>query len=395
METAEPFILYGAPASLYSGKARSYLRKQRIDFVERSPGGDRYLQHVVPVIGRWIIPVLETPDGELVQDTADIILYFERGDGRTHRRFSVYPDTPLQRAVSHVFELFGGEGLLRPAMHYRWNFDDENLDFLRSEFPLMAAPPEVADDAERRFDGMSRRMRKACRGFGVSDQSAPLVEAAFQEWLDLFSAHLAEHPYLLGGRPTIGDFGLMAAMWAHLFRDPAPQHLIKRRAPRVGRWVERMSTGDPYEHEHEYDGRRGDLVGDDAVPPTVLAMMRHVADEWLPEIAAHVGFANDWLAAHPELVTGTNGLADPGERVLGECEFAWRGVHITTRVLPYRFWLLQHLHDDLAEAGTADQQRVRAVFAQAGLEALLDLRTDRRVERVGNLEVWGPPTDGR
>lgn len=34
--------------------------------------------------------------------------------------------------------------------------------------------------------------------------------------------------------------------------------------------------------------------------------------------------------------------------------------------------------------------RVRDVFADAGLDAPLDLRTLRRVERADHLEVWGP-----
>ena len=60
--------------------------------------------------------------------------------------------------------------------------------------------------------------------------------------------------------------------------------------------------------------------------------------------------------------------------------------------MPYRFWLMQRLHDDLAVASADDAARVRDVFADAGLDALLDLRTLRRVERPGHLEVWGPLT---
>jgi hypothetical protein len=60
--------------------------------------------------------------------------------------------------------------------------------------------------------------------------------------------------------------------------------------------------------------------------------------------------------------------------------------------MPYRFWLLQRLHDDLGSASASDQTRAREVFAMAGLEPLVDLRTIRRVERVNHLEVWGPPT---
>jgi len=110
------YILYGTPGSLYTGKARAYLRKQGIAFEERTAGDPRFRAEVVPVVGRWIIPVLLTPEGRYVQDGADIIDHFE--DGSTvpvPARLS----TPLHAVVARVFELFGGEGLLRPAMHYR------------------------------------------------------------------------------------------------------------------------------------------------------------------------------------------------------------------------------------------------------------------------------------
>ena len=185
-------------------------------------------------------------------------------------------------------------------------------------------------------------------------------------------------------------------MWAHLFRDPAPTALVKRHAPRVGRWVERMTTAEPY--RHEYDGG-AELIGDEAIPDTLVAMMRFVAEEYLPEIVAHVEFANEWLAARPELEDWTNGLDDPAKRGIdggrglvgsGAATFPWRGMELVTGVMPYRFWLLQRLHDDLAEATPHDRADARDVFARAGLEAILDLRTLRRVERIDHLEVWGP-----
>ena len=391
------YTLYGMPASLYTGKARSYLRTQGIPFVEKSPGSDRYLNDIVPTVGRWIVPCMETPDGTIIQDGADIIDYFERGPGQPLRRTSSYPDSPLLLVVSHLFELFGGEGLLRPAMHYRWNFDEQNLAFITSEFALSFPQTLSAEEAEKVFLHSSGRMRKAAVVFGVTPESQPLIETAFHEWLDLFEAHLVDHPYLLGNRPTIGDYGLIAAMWAHLFRDPAPTLLIKQRAPRVGRWVERMSSVEPYRHEYGDDG--DDLIADDELPATLLAMMRYVSEEYLGEITAHVAVANEWLAEHPDIKEGTNGLDDPAIRGLtggrglvggGAATFPWRGIELTTSVMPYRFWLMQRLHDGLAAAPADDGARVRAVFADVGLETLLDLRTLRRVERTGHLEVWGP-----
>lgn len=387
--------LYGAPVSLYTGKARSYLRRQGIDFVEVSPGTERYLTEIVPKVGRWIIPCLETPDGTIIQDGADIIDHFEKGPGQSERAFSVYPDSPTLLAISHLFEIFGGEGLLRPAMHYRWNFDEQNLDFLAAEFALLmpAKPGGTQEEAVAAFMHNSGRMRKAAVAFGVTPQAGPAIEASFTEWLDLFSAHLVDHAYLLGDQPTIGDFGLIAAMWAHLYRDPAPSMLIKQRAPRVGRWVERMTTSELY--QHEYVAANG-LIDDAALPETLLAMMRYVGDEYVGELTAHVDVANNWLARNPQIEPGTNGLDNPAARGLvsgrsneGQATFAWRGQQLTTAVMPYRFWLMQKLHDDLAAAPPADQLRAREAFRSGGVEAMLDLRTLRRVERDGYLEVWG------
>ena len=383
------YTLHGSPSSLYTGKVRSYLRKQQINFVEAHPSSDRYTANVVPVVGRWIIPVLQTPDGRLIQDGADIIDHFERG--ATATRYPAYPTTPRHLAVSHVFELFGGEGLLRPAMHYRWNFNDQNRAFLEDEFTTSLFPPMPAEQAAAFFLHSSGRMRKAAVNFGVNADTAPFIEDAFIEWLQLFDAHLGVSPYLLGGVPTLGDYGLMAAMWAHLFRDPAPAILVKQRAPRVGRWVERMSTYEPYDGEYPEAGAASpQLFADDSIPPTLTALMRYVSEEYLPEITAHVQHANTWLSDRPDLVTGTNGLPDPASRGIGRVDFTWRGMPISTNVMPYRFWLMQRLHDAVAQQDANGQAAVRATLAEAGLDSLLDLRTARRVERVNHLEVWGP-----
>ena len=170
------YTLYGAPVSLYTGKARAYLRRQNIEFVELSPGCDRYLKEIVPQIKRWIIPVMETPDGEIVQDGADIIDHFEKGPGQHLRAFDSYPADPTLLAISHVFEVFGGEGLLRPAMHYRWNFDEQNLAYINSEFSVLV-PPGKHD--EQAFLHNSGRMRNAAVTFGVVPESMELIEQGF------------------------------------------------------------------------------------------------------------------------------------------------------------------------------------------------------------------------
>ena len=384
------YILYGTPGSLYTGKARAYLRKQGIAFEERTAGDPRFRAEVVPVVGRWIIPVLLTPEGRYVQDGADIIDHFE--DGSTVP-VPARPSTPLHAVVARVFELFGGEGLLRPAMHYRWNFDVDNLDFVRADFIAgLVAPGADAQESAFVFDRASVMMRKATEGFGVSAESAPHVEASYLEFLALFDAHLARTPYLLGGQPTLGDYGLIAPLYAHLARDPHPAMLMKQRAPRVWRWVERMNARE--QGAGEYQGLSCPELEADGLPDTLRALLRFVADDYLVELQAHVEFACEWLAQRPDLPAGSNGLDKPGARVIGRASFNWRGVPISTAVMPYRFYLLQRVQDVFDSLDAAQRERVRAALRGVGLEAMLDLRLPRRVERQQHLEVWGPVLAG-
>ncbi len=378
------FRLYGTPGSLYTGKARSYLIKQGVEFENRAAGEARFRAEIAPKVGRWIIPVLETPEGELVQDGSEIIAWFE---ARGATRLPAYPATPLHALIGQIFELFGGEGLLRPAMHYRWNFDETNRAFLARDFPAALAPTS-ADEATQAgvFEMAAGRMRKAMAGFGVSPQSIPAVEAAYAEFLALFDAHLAAQPYLLGGRPTIGDYGLIATLYAHLGRDPAPAAIMQRTAFRVWRWVERMNAAD--QDAGEYGCPPAELFAADAVPDTLKALLRFVADDYLPEIEAYVGFTNQWLAERPGIAAGTLGMPRPQDRVIGQAAFTWRGAPITVNVMPYRIYLLQKVQDLLDQAAPAERAAMDELLEQTGLSGLSTLRVTRRIVRRDHLEVW-------
>lgn len=379
----KPYRLFGMPGSLYTAKARSYLIKQRIDFEEAIPADPEW-PAITKAIGRWIIPVLVTPTGEIIQDGTAIIDHVEAAG---LARASAYPATPVHRAVSLIFELFGGEGLLRPAMHYRWDFDADNLDFLRADFVTALMPGATGDVRDAVFGAARGRMRKAKTAFGVSPETAPTIEASYEAFLALLDAHFARHPYLLGGRPTIGDYGLIAPLYPHLARDPYPATMMKTRFYWVWRWVERMNASRAL-----LDGLSADeqLQPDDAVPDTLVALLRYIADDFLPELVAHVAFANRWIDDRPDLQTGTNGLPDPGTRAIGMASFDWRGHTISTAVMPYRFYLLQRVQAAIADAGAP----MGMLLADTGLDAVVSLETHRPVERIGNLEVWGEDRRG-
>ena len=74
--TAE-YLLYGAQLSLYTGKARAYMRYKGLDWEEQLATPDIYKNVILPEVGAPIIPVLATRQGEIIQDTTEIIDFLE------------------------------------------------------------------------------------------------------------------------------------------------------------------------------------------------------------------------------------------------------------------------------------------------------------------------------
>ncbi|MGA0599730.1 glutathione S-transferase N-terminal domain-containing protein [Caulobacter sp. KR2-114] len=374
---AQPIILYAMPGSLYSAKARAYLRKQRLAVEERVPGDPRF-EAVVQAVGRWIIPVAQMPDGAMVQDSSAII---DAVEAAGLARLSAYPADPVARVLALIFELFGGEGMVRPAMHYRWNFDADNLAFIGRDFVNGLKPGAGPEEAEAVFAASSGRMRRAAEAFGVTPQTFAAVEASYLKLLDLLNAHFATRPYLLGATPSLGDYGLIAPLHAHLSRDPHPAAIMKTRALHVWRWVERMTSPDI--DAGEFCGRTeyGEPASD-----TLKALLAFVAEDYLPELQAMTAWIDAWLDTQDPAVLG----AAPIRRAIGRMTFTWRGQDITVGVFPYRLYLLQRVQDAADALSPAEHGALSALLSGAGLTPLLRLRTRRRVERRDNAEWWAP-----
>jgi glutathione S-transferase len=366
--------LYGLPHSLYTGKARAYLRKQGIAYRERPPSDPRFAEHVVPQIKRGIVPVVELEDGRIFQDTVDIIDHFEdRGD----TRFPARPGAPALAAIGHLFELYAVVGLTRHAMHYRWSYLDRQEAFLRDAFG-------VSGDEERTQATMNR-MHSYLPMLGVNADTIPEIEASYRELLGVLTEHFARWPYLLGGRPGIGDYALFGPLFAHLGRDPVPLEIMQKTAPKVFRWVERMHAPDL--DAVEYGDANANFAALDDLLPTLGPVLNLIARELQPDLLDRLSMLEKHVksgAASP----GAPVTAKPHQRVIGQVETAFRGVAYTGGVQPYTFFLWQRMLD-----AAAGDTRARAVFAQHGMADLIEAKLPIRVERAGHLEVWGERTD--
>ena len=364
------------PHSLYSGRARSYLIKNHILYEERSTGHESFKAEVLPKGKLPTIPTLVTPQGDVIRDGAAIIEHFESAGGRPCR-----PAGPRQQVISALFDVIGTDGLLRPAMHYRWNFPEENLAFVRYHF--LHSQRDVPE-REAKTEAMMNRMRHAATIFGVTAQSQPVVETLYLDYLDALNVHFERYPYLLGWRPCIGDFGLLGPMYAHLGRDPYPARLMQQRAPAVYRWVERMNRED--QDAPEYFNSGSGFLADDEVPETLVGALKILAEDFVPETLAAAALINDWLDEHqPEAgAVAVGRLAE----ALGTADFTVRGETITALAQPHRFYLLQRVQDIYASLSTQKQSDIEALLLQCDLQSILAATLSRRISRCDNLEVW-------
>lgn len=332
---AQIHTLWGTPHSLYTGKIRSYLIKKGIPFRELCPPHPRFRAAVRPAIRLKVAPVIETPDGRILQDTTDMIEHFESAQPAP----LMVPEAPLQRAVCWLIGAFGSEGLLPAAMSYRWTYRSEQEHFLRAEF---GRGVHAGPDRQARLAAGLQLMNyfnDFLPGLGVTPETLPTIEAAYLELLDALDIHFQHYPYLLGGRPSIADCGLMAPLYAHLGRDPVPASLMKNRAPNVYRWTERMNLAAIADGEFP-DCPETYLPGGD-LPATLEPVLRLVFQDWGPEIRANAECYNTWVAGQPELASGTLVAADGRRTVhptLGPIEYSWRGCTVRRASSPHALW---------------------------------------------------------
>ena len=382
-----PYILWGTPHSLYTGKARSCLIKKGLTFVERCPSHTDYKTRVRPAVGIVTFPVLETPEGHFIQDSTDIVTYLDSLDDPGSVT-TMTPSTPLQTFVARLIDGFGLEGMLQAAMHYRWSYRDEQEVFLQTEFGrgLYAG----ADREARRAAG--RRVMdffsSSLPALGITNETVPAIETAYEELLEALDIHFQSYPYVMGWRVSIADLGLIAPMYAHLGRDPYPTALMKKRAPNVARWVERMQL--PNTPDGEYATHNADWLPDDTIPNTLEPVLALLFKDWGPQLGADIASYQQWLDAHPQMQAGDLINANDKHMVhptLGMVSYAWRGVQVQRASAVHGLWLFQAAQDAALAMSSDAGQNLAGLLKRTGGQEVMALSLPRAMERRNNLLV--------
>lgn len=351
------YVLIGTEASQFSGKARAFLRWKGVDFAERQATPEAYRDIIEPRIGFPVIPILLTPDNRIVQDTADIVDDVEQARGGP----SVYPDGPVQRLVSLLIELYADEWLIIAATHYRWAY---NEDWILEEMGAVAAPDASKDEKLKLGRIAAERVLQLVPKLGVSEETGSGIEAHYEGFLADLSAHLRRMPFLLGARPSFGDFALFGPLYGPLYRDPASGALMKRLSPDVASWVELMNGMAP---------KTGDLLPGDQIPETLRPILKRQMAEQLPVLVDSLAKLGEWAEAQPQGARLS--------RTLGQHEFTIGGRRGERAVFASSLWRLQRVLDHYRALGDAERTRAAQLLSAVGGSALTEITMPRRLER--------------
>lgn len=351
------YALVGTDASYFTGKVRSYLHWKGVDFRDVAATPEVYRDIIESRVGFPVIPILITPDDEVVQDSFAIIEHIERDLPSP----SVYPDGAVQTLASLLLQLYADEWLVIPAMHYRWTYNEE---WIFAEFGRNAAPSASVDEQKRVGRIAGERFREFAPKLGVSDEAMAGIEAHYEGFLADFAAHLRVMPFLFGDRPTLGDFAFFGPLYAHLYRDPASGERMKALAPGVVDWVERMLAIKP---------GGGALVGGDQIPETLLPILKRQMSEQLPVLADAARAFGEWAEIQP------SGARVP--RQLGVHDFIIGGQHGERAIITFSLWRLQAALDQYAGLDGEARHAADRLLAAIGGEAIAGFPAPRRLER--------------
>jgi glutathione S-transferase len=346
------YRFYASEVSYFSGKLRPALRYKRLPFAEILSTADVYRTVIRPRTGLSYIPVIVTPEDEVWQDTSDILDAIEA----RYAHPPLYPRTPVQHVLSLLIELYADEFLIIPGLHYRWSFAESEAK-ARADF---AATNGDVDAANHFAD----RIKSFVPLIGVTPETIPAIEAHTRELLEGFSAHLGQHAYVWGGRPSLADCALIGPLYPHLYLDAVPGRLLRERAPRVCHWIERMNHPNPDEN--------GAWLANDALAPTLRPLLDGIGADAVPLILDTVRAFEAWADTRPC-------DTDEPPRGVGMHRSRLRGVAVDRVTSPYTLWMVQRPLDAYRRLTPGEREAVDRAIAGTGCEALFAYQPRHRL----------------
>jgi hypothetical protein len=291
------------------------------------------------------------------------------------------PPGPRQRLAAYLIDLFASENM-RIAWHYRWNFPG-NVPFVTKEFGRSFKPQGSDADLQRYGDIIASQMDGHRANLGVTPELYGVLEQIYFDLLDTLERHFTNYPFLFGGLPSVGDFGLMGPLFAHLGRDPVPLNIMQTRSPRVFRWVEHMNT--PEIQSPEFAETPMEYLANDEIPATTLELLRHCVRDYAAVFTQSAKLYNDWARRNADRPGGSP-VSDEGKDQpnLGRIAVPLREQTMTPVSQIHSLWLLQRTLRWLRTLDPAGRAACENLAAECGATELLRIELARPLTRSRN-----------
>ncbi len=341
MSLSTPLTLSGAPGSPYTRKMLAVLRYRHIPYKVlwglQEPPEDlpKPKVHLLPT---FYLPN-ENGDLEAVVDSSPLIRRFEDAfEGR-----SIIPPDAGLAFLDHILEDYGDEWLTKAMFHYRWHYEAD-IDQAGSVLPrwrgITASESDIA--AAKKF--FSERQISRLYVVGSNDTTAPIIEASYERFLQLFQAHLQKFPFLLGDRPASCDFAFFGQLTQLTHFDPTPSQLTLKKAPRVYAWVDLLEDLSGLEPEDAH------WISRDEAKETLKPLFAELGRTFVPVMLANAKALKEQEDAVKTLVDGAEWTQQP---------------------FPYQGKCVQWLRDAYQGLASGDRAFVDQVLDGTGCERLV------------------------
>lgn len=361
----QDYKFYGWKASYFAGKTRGYLNYKGVDYIDKEINLFDMLVKIPKHTGRQAMPAIKCKSGEWFCDTPLIMEEFEK----RHPEPSIHTKGPIQTFVAELFQNWMDDMGIPMALHTRWSYPENYEKVNREEGGknlLPFAPQFIRNKlADKVFHGS---MTSAMPRMGVVPEQTELLESWSLNILDLLEAHLSQHDYLLGGRPTVADYALLGLMNGHLNRDPWPKREWIDPRPNLQKWVEKTHSGET---------ATGDLLADDQIPASFMPIVKIILDEYLPMMALTVKELKS-IIENEQLKSG-----DPLPRSTAKISFKMGSGSYKRGMFSYSVWRMQRLQKIVQAYSQNEKQSLNAWLGEQNQQDFLTLDFGCALKRHG------------
>lgn len=329
-----PWSFYAAPMSYFSAKVRPALQYKKIEFAEIWPTRD-VQKAIRAATGVGFIPVIETDDGEVLQDSPRMLERIEELVPEP----PIFPEDASVRMVAEVIQDFCDDVFVPQALHWRWSFPEQRQ--------------WVEDDWTAVFGSMAgklaEQMSSALPFVGVTEKTRDAHERWFHHVLDILQAHFSESRYVLGDVITVADYALFGPFFPHFARDPVPARVVRDRAPLVMAWL----------HEVTAAGPPSPWACPPEVKPSLVPLLAEIGKVFVPQALAVADFVTEAVSTMP--------AGEDAPRILGILEQNVFGVTEQRVANAYTVWRHQRTAARYATLSPGDRSVVDEILGPCGV----------------------------